>query len=63
MFIELTNINGRKEFVNLSNVTNVSKSHDDKTVVNFRRDRIFFEDDYERVKDLIRHELAAERGY
>lgn len=63
MFIELTNINGRKDFVNLSNVTNVSKSHDDKTIVNFRRDRIFFEDDYERVKDLIKHELAAERGY
>ena len=66
MFIEVTSaLEGRPIAVNINNIkTYLPDGDSTKTLIEFGLDEhIVVKESYETVKDLIAHEVAAERGY
>jgi len=63
MFIELTSVSENKVLINLRTVTAVT-DHETYTVIHYDGDEFeAVEEQYDKVKDLIKNEVAAERGF
>ena len=64
MFIELTGVGGNKFIINLNLVETINLG-DDLTYVyiNNLSNPLKVKESYEQVKELIKNEVAAERGY
>lgn len=61
MFIELT-VDGLKVSVNLNQIVSFNK-YNEKTRFLIEGSEVVFDESYEQVKELIKQEVAAERGY
>ncbi len=64
MFIELTEFgNGTKRFVNVNHVEIVWEGSSGACAIYLKEGSIHVVESYGQVKDLIKREVAAERGY
>lgn len=63
MFIELTSINDDQLYVNMKNVNVMAKDEGDTEIALDNGDLFKVKESYEQVKELIKLELQAERGY
>ncbi len=62
MFIELTNVSGVTFSVNINNIIAVEQKGD-QTSIELVDSFHSVEESYDQVKELIKNEVAAERGY
>ena len=63
MFIELSEFESKDLFININNIVSVARDNDITRVYTALDECHIVKESYDQVKELIKREVAAERGY